>query len=151
MAMSNSLRVLLGLVSVAFLASCGAAVTGSGPSASPGSTLQAALIVAMDSDNGKTLELHVGDRLEVKLASTYWNIHESSDPSVLRLAGPMAISPQPNGCVPGAGCGLAIASFDAVGRGSADVTASRISCGEAMRCVGSAGSYRLSVVVISNT
>jgi hypothetical protein len=147
--MSNALRVLLGLVSVAFLASCGAAMTGSGPSPSSGSTPQAALIVAMDSDNGKTLELHVGDRLEVKLESTYWNIHESSDLSVLRLSGPMAISPRPTGCVPGAGCGLAIASFNAVGSGSADVTASRNSCGEAMRCVGSAGSYRLSVVVIS--
>jgi hypothetical protein len=149
MAMSSTLRVLLGLVSVAFLASCGAAMTGGGSSPSPGSTPQARLMVATDPDNGKTFELHVGDRLEVKLESTYWNIHESSDLNVLRLAGPMAISPRPNGCVPGAGCGLAIASFDAVGSGSADVTASRDSCGEAMRCVGSAGSYRVSVVVIS--
>jgi hypothetical protein len=149
MAVSNTLRVVLCLVSAAFLASCGAVMTGGGPSPSPGSTPEARLVVATDSDNGKTFELHVGDRLEVKLASTYWNIHESSDLSVLRLAGPPAISPQPNGCVPGAGCGLAIASFTAVDTGSADVTASRTSCGEAMRCVGSAGSYRISVVVIS--
>jgi hypothetical protein len=149
MALSNTLRVLSGLVSMAFLASCGAVITGSQASPSPGSTPQAGLIVATDSDNGKTVELHVGDRLEVHLASTYWNIHESSDLSVLRLAGPTAISPRPNGCVPGGGCGLAIASFDAVGSGSVDVTASRTSCGEAMRCVGSAGSYRLSVVVTS--
>jgi hypothetical protein len=147
MAVSNTLRVLSALVSTAFLASCGAAMTGGGASPSPGSTPEAGQIVAADSDNGKTFELHVGDRLEVTLGSTYWNIHESSDLSVLRLAGPMAISPRPNGCVPGAGCGLAIASFDAVGTGSADVTASRSSCGEAMRCVGGAGSYRLSVVV----
>jgi len=149
MAVSNALRVLSALVSMAFLASCGAVITGSGASPSPGSTPEAGLIVATDSDSGKSFELHVGDRLEVKLASTYWNIHESSDLSVLRLAGPTAISPQPNGCVPGAGCGLAIADFDAVGSGSADVTASRTSCGEAMRCVGSAGSYRITVVVIS--
>ena len=123
-------------------------MTGGGASPSPGSTPEAGQIVATDSDNGKTLELHVGDRLELKLDSTYWNIHESSDLGVLRLAGPMAISPQP-GCVPGAGCGLAIASFEAVGTGSADVTASRSSCGEAMRCVGNAGSYRLAVVVTS--
>ena len=149
MAVSNTLRVLIGLVSVAFLASCGAPTTGAEASPSPGSTPEAGLIVATDSDNGKTVELHVGDRLELKLASTYWNINDSSNLSVLRLAGPMAISPRPGGCVPGAGCGLAIASFDAVGTGSADVTASRGSCGEAMRCVGNAGSYRLSVVVIS--
>jgi len=149
MAVSNTLRVLVGLVSAAVLASCGAVMTGGGPSPSPGPTPEARPIVATDSDNGKTFELHVGDRLEVNLASTYWTIHESSDLSVLRLAGPPAISPQPNGCVPGAGCGLAIASFDAVGKGSADVTASRTSCGEAMRCVGNAGSYRLTVVVVS--
>jgi hypothetical protein len=149
MAMSNTLLVLLALVSTALLASCGAAIAGGGASPSPGSTPEVGLVAATDSDNGKTFELHVGDRLEVKLDSTYWNIHESTDLSVLRLAGPMAISPRPNGCVPGGGCGLAIASFDAVGRGSADVTASRNACGEAMRCVGSAGSYRLSVIVIS--
>jgi hypothetical protein len=134
---------------MASLASCGAAMTGAGASPSPGSSPEAGLIVATDSDNGKTLELHVGDRLEVTLNSTYWNIQESSDLSVVRLAGPMAVSPRPNGCVPGGGCGLAIATFDAVGTGTADVTASRTSCGEAMRCVGSAGSYRLSVVVVS--
>jgi hypothetical protein len=149
MAVSKTLRVLSALFCTALLASCGAVMTGGGASPSPGSTPEAGQIVATDSDNGKSLVLHVGDRLEVKLGSTYWNIHESSDPSILRLAGPMAISRRPSGCVPGAGCGLAIASFDAVGTGSADVTASRSSCGEAMRCVGNAGSYRLSVVVIS--
>ena len=143
------LRLLSCLASAAFLASCGAVTAGGGASPSPGSTPGALPTIAMDFDNSKTFELHVGDRLEVKLDSTYWNIHESSDPSVLRLAGPMAISPQLTQCVPGAGCGLAIASFDAVGTGSADVTALRTSCGEAMRCVGSAGYYRLSVVVIS--
>jgi hypothetical protein len=149
MALSTTLRVVIALVSMASLASCGAAMTGAGASPSPGSSPEAGLIVATDSDNGKTLELHVGDRLEVTLNSTYWNIQESSDLSVVRLAGPMAVSPRPNGCVPGGGCGLAIATFDAVGTGTADVTASRTSCGEAMRCVGSAGSYRLSVVVVS--
>ena len=149
MAATTLLRVLAGLVAAAFLASCGAATTGGGASPSPGSTPIAPLTVARDSDSGKTVELRVGDRLEVKLDSTYWTIHESSNPSVLRRAGPAVISPQPHGCVPGAGCGRAIASFDAVGRGSADVTASRNSCGEAMGCVGSAGSYRLSVVVTS--
>src|SRR6202521_3683920 len=94
MAVSNALRVLSALVSMAFLASCGAVITGSGASPSPGSTPEAGLIVATDSDSGKSFELHVGDRLEVKLASTYWNIHESSDLSVLKLAGPTATSTQ---------------------------------------------------------
>ena len=129
-------RALLAVVATAFLVSCGSAPTPAGHES-----------VATDSDNGKTISLHVGDRLEVKLASTYWTINESSDPAVLKSSGPLAVSPQPSGCVPGAGCGFAIASFEATADGSADVTATRMSCGEAMRCVGDAGSYRVSVVV----
>jgi hypothetical protein len=142
MAVSTTLRLLMGVVSMALLAACGGVAN-----PGPGSTPQPRLIVATDADNGKTVDLHVGDQLELKLDSTYWTIHESPDVAVLRLAGPMAVSPRPNGCVPGGGCGLAIAFFDAVGSGSADVSASRTSCGEAMACVGGAGSYRLSVVV----
>ena len=125
------------------LVSCGAATAGgTTPTPSPGRD-----VVATDSDKGKTIDLHVGDRLQVRLASTYWTVDQGSDQRVLRPSGPMAVSPQISGCVPGGGCGFVIARFDAVGPGSADVTASRTSCGEALRCVGDAGSYRVSVAV----
>ena len=130
-------RALLVMLAAAFVISCGSAAGGSsGPE-----------VVASDADNGKTVNLHVGDRLVVKLASTYWTIAESSDPRVLKTSGPAVVSPQPTGCVPGAGCGFAIATFEAVAPGSAEVTASRTSCGEAMRCVGDAGFFRVSIVV----
>ena len=136
------LRSIVGLLTILLLASCGR-VPGSVPATSN------ATVVATDADNGKTVSLHVGDHFDVKLASTYWTIRDSSDPNVLKTAGPTVVSPQPSGCVPGGGCGFAIASFIAVATGSADVTASRTSCGEAMRCIGDSGSYRLTVIVSS--
>lgn len=125
------------------LAACGAAPGGAVPRPSePGRPLQ----VAGDSDNGRTFQLHVGDRLEVRLGSTYWTVKGSSNPGVLVAEGPMVVSPSPSGCVPGGGCGTVAVTFDVVGAGTADVTASRTSCGEAMGCTGSEGSYRITVV-----
>ncbi len=49
--------------------------------------------------------------------------------------------------MPGGGCGTVTAWFNADGPGTAVVTASRTSCGEAMACGGGAGSYRLTVIV----
>ena len=82
------------------------------------------------------------------LSSTYWQFQPSSDPSVLRAEGSPATSPSP-GCVPGAGCGTATATFTALSPGQATIVATRTSCGEAMLCQGSAGHYQIEVVVAS--
>jgi hypothetical protein len=131
----------------AWLAACGAAEIPAAGSPSPSAGGQ--LHVATDSDNGKTLDVRVGDRLELKLASTYWMVKGSSDPQVLRAEGPAVVSPQPSGCVAGGGCGTVDVVFDVVGAGSAEVTASRNSCGEAMGCTGSEGAYRVAVEATS--
>jgi hypothetical protein len=107
-------------------------------------------VVAGDVDNGRTLTVATGDRLQVRLGNTYWKFGAVSESSVLRLAGQpsTAASPiGPSGCVPGAGCGVVTATFDAVAAGRATVTASRTTCGEARGCVGDQGSYRLTVLV----
>ncbi len=130
-------------LALTLLAACGAVYL---PAAGSPSAATGQLYVASDSDNGRTLNVHVGDRLELKLSSTYWMIEGSSNSQVLRPASAAVVSPQPSGCVPGGGCGTVDMMFDVVGAGSADVTASRNSCGEAMGCTGSAGSYRVSVV-----
>jgi hypothetical protein len=103
-------------------------------------------VVARDADNGKTLRLRVGDHLEVRLSSTYWSFADTSGSPVVRQRAPATVSPQPNGCVPGGGCGVVAAVFDVIGAGTADIVASRTSCGEAMGCSGDQGSYRLTVV-----
>jgi hypothetical protein len=105
-------------------------------------------VAVADGNDGQTVTLHPGEHLRVALASTYWQIQPSSDPSVLRADGSPATYPSP-GCVPGAGCGTAAATFTAVAPGHATVVATRTSCGEAMRCQGSAGQYQVQVVVAS--
>jgi cytoskeletal protein RodZ len=105
-------------------------------------------VAVADANDGQTVTLHPGDHLRVALASTYWQIQPSSDPAVLRADGSPATSPSP-GCVPGAGCGTAAATFIAVAPGHATVVATRTSCGEAMLCQGAAGRYQVQVVVAS--
>lgn len=143
------LPIASAVVLSALLAACGAVTPVGSGSPSPASSPVAGLTVARDSDNGKTLNLHVGDRLEVQLGSTYWTVNGSTNGAVLQTIGQAVVSPQPTGCVPGAGCGFVTALFDAVAPGNAAVTASRNSCGEAMGCTGDQGLYRVSVVVTS--
>jgi hypothetical protein len=104
-------------------------------------------VVVGDQDNGHTVTLRSGERLEVVLASTYWQVEGSSNANVLRPTAPPTVRPQVTGCVVGGGCGTVTALFDAVGPGRADVSATRTSCGEAMSCTGNLGFYRVTVVV----
>jgi hypothetical protein len=100
-----------------------------------------------DRDKGTTMTLHVGDRLKVVLASTYWTIHKSSTPAVLRTDGKQITTPALKGCVPGAGCGTATRTFTAVARGTTTVSASRTICGEVLLCTGGNGKFSVIVVV----
>gem|GEM_PF-3257346 len=140
----------------ALATACGAAPgpsaspSGSGPGSTP-SPRPAVAITAADAANGHTVTLHVGDSLTVTLHSTYWGFGGSSNSVVLVSDGVPAVSPSPSGCVPGQGCGTVVAAFDANAVGTSVVTASRTTCGEALRCPGSAGSYHLTVKVISKT
>lgn len=119
--------------------------------ATPGATGSATpiptVVSAGDADDGHAITLQTGQLLHVSLSSTYWTLADSSDPNVLRERGTPVVSPQPSGCVPGAGCGTASAVYVAVAAGTAHVSASRTSCGEAMGCTGSSGSWSLTVDV----
>lgn len=123
------------------LASCGLG-TVSGPAGN---------IRAGDAQNGKTVTLHPGQTLIVTLASTYWTIQGSSNPQTLAPVGAPVASPAPfdPNRVPGTGAGSVSEEFRAVAPGAAQVTASRVSCGEAMRCGGASGKYQLTVQVTS--
>src|SRR5690242_17476287 len=100
------------LLGCALIAACGAAPI-SGAGGSSGSSGQP--VVAGDADNGKSFQLHVGDRLRVTLDSTYWTVNGSSVATVLRAEGPVVVSPSSGGCVPGAGCGTVTMIFDVIG------------------------------------
>ena len=128
------------------LAVAAAALTVFGCGASAGgSTAPRAGVSVTDADNGGTVTVAPGERLTVTLGSTYWTFAGSSNTAVLQQVGQPVASP--GSCPPGVGCGQVSATFVAVGRGRADVTASRSSCGEALSCTGGSGSYRVSVVV----
>jgi hypothetical protein len=105
---------------------------------------------ATDTDNGTTRVLHRGDTLTVTLHSTYWTITGSSNSAVLVAQGPQrtqADPPSSHHCVPGQGCGTVTESFTATGDGTADVGASRTTCGEAMRCTPAQSTWLLHVTV----
>jgi uncharacterized Zn-binding protein involved in type VI secretion len=88
---------------------------------------------------------HPGQTLLVTLGSTYWTIQGSSNSLVLAPVGAAVTSPQPFSAPPGSGCGTVSQEFRADKYGTAQVTASRVSCGEAMGCVGPTGQYQLPV------
>lgn len=100
-------------------------------------------------DNGTSLRLRVGQRLHVVLATPYWTFHPSDTSRVLRqdangVGAPSATCSGPPGT---AGCGTRTADFTAIGAGRTVVVATRVICGEAMRCTGSNGRFAVYVTV----
>ena len=131
--------VCLCLLFVMCLASCALPWQGT-----PSSDIQAG-----DNQNGTSITMHPGQTLLVTLGSTYWTIQGSSNSLVLAPVGDAVTSPESCSAPPGSGCGTVSQEFRAVTSGASRVTASRVSCGEAMRCVGPAGQYELTVQVAS--
>jgi hypothetical protein len=147
------------------LAALGVVIAGCGASGTSGSVVTSTTIarqatsttVALtvgpvhlgDNDSGTTVKVARGMTILVVLNSTYWQFATPAAPAtVLAPVGSVVKSPAPIGsCVPGAGCGTVAATYQAVGTGQATISASRTTCGEALRCTGSAGSYQVTVVV----
>jgi len=97
-------------------------------------------------DNGHTLRVRTGTTLRVVLHSTYWTFARNSAPSVVRVSGAPTYSPRPGG-IPGSGNGSVSETLRAAVPGRATVSASRRSCGEALRCSPGQGSYSVVIVV----
>lgn len=117
------------------------------PPPSPAST--AVTVQLGEPDNGKSIAVTVGSQVTLVLHNTYWQVQGSSDPAVLAMVtGPVTTGAGPIACIPGTGCGTVTAVFRAATPGTATVSASRTSCGEALRCVGGAGSFEIKVVVV---
>jgi hypothetical protein len=96
---------------------------------------------------GRTIQVSRGDAIVLTLHNTYWRI-AAPDGDVLTQVGSQQDSPAPTGtCLPGVGCGTVQARFVAAAPGSATLTASRTSCGEAMACDPGEGSYTVHLVV----
>jgi hypothetical protein len=136
------------LVAALLGAACGGA-TGSGtPGGSTGGSTPAANPVTLtDADNGRTVTVGPGGRVDIVLASTYWTIAPLADGTVLRTDRPPTTTPRPGQCVPGEGCGTVTADYRAVSSGTVTLTASRVACGEALACPPSQRTFRVVVTV----
>ena len=132
---------------VPFVGGCGtASATASAPAAGGGDSP----LIVRDGANGHTVSVTVGDHLEVILGSSYWTVQGSSQPHVLQQDGPTKLMPRPANCaanIPGLGCVPVRTDFSALAPGTTVITASRTSCGEAMRCMPKQEHYSLTVVV----
>src|SRR5207253_1910347 len=98
---------------------------------------------------GGTVSLVVGQVVHVVLGaadrpgSTYWQFAPPG--SGLHLTS-TATTPGPRvgACArPGSGCGTVTLTATAASRGQATITASRASCGEALRCSAAQGTFRV--------
>lgn len=130
--------------SILVTAGCGTAVSRTmGPSAG-----DPAVIVVRNDANGRSVTARAGDRLELILSSSYWHVTGSSAPGVLRQDGPPVLLRRPRTCpkIPGLGCIPVRADFTARTKGRATITATRTTCGEAMRC--KPGQTRFTVTVV---
>jgi hypothetical protein len=138
-------RRAAGLAMAAAVAALAAAGCGVTASAAGGP----AVIVIHGDANGSTVQAGAGDRVELILSSSYWDVAGSSSPTVLRQDGPAVLMSRPSSCpdIPGLGCTPVRANFTALADGRAVITASRSSCGEALRCRPDQMRFTVTVVV----
>ena len=136
------------------LAACGAGDGSSSGAASQsppasGSATPApapAALTLTEAQNGATVHVARGQMIVLVLHSTYWKVVGSSDPAVVQPSGGSQVQPSP-GCVPGQGCGTVTTTFVAAADGSAMLTASRTTCGEALRCTEAQARFSVTVAV----
>lgn len=140
-------RALLLAASASVVAACGSATPAATPLTSGSAAAGAQVLSVTDADNGHAVVARAGDTIVVTLASTYWTVQPPSDPAVLVPSASPQASPRLGGCVPGGGCGTVTATFIARAPGTAVLTATRTSCGEALLCQGSAGRFSVTVTV----
>lgn len=138
------IRFGVGVASVLLVLGLGALVAIQSTGASP---KRADVVTVTFGDKGSTVYLHVGETLRVILDSTYWSMGPSSNSNIVASHGAVRIVPRLTGCVAGQGCGTVTAWFRAIAPGTASISASRVSCGEALRCTNGNGDFHVRVRV----
>ncbi|MGW3232206.1 hypothetical protein [Kitasatospora sp. NPDC001095] len=135
-------------LAAALLTLTGCASTGTGPStpATTSATPGPATVTVDEHADRTTVRIAVGATLTLALHSTYWSPATSSAPEVLAPDGVPSTAPSPS-CRPGGGCGTVTADFTARAAGTARLTATRTSCGEALNCPPEQRTYEVTVDV----
>jgi hypothetical protein len=118
-------------------------------------TAQAVSGISLSEKNsGQTVSLKLGSQVSLTLHSMYWAMIPQVTLSSLVAKGAPILKPvlpgpsAPNGCqIAGSGCGTQTWKFVASRVGTAHMIATRTTCGEAMKCTGSAGRFEVTVKV----
>jgi hypothetical protein len=100
-----------------------------------------------DTANGSTVHVHVGDVVRVTLHSTYWQMNAPSTAALQERISDVVASPPAPGRVPGLGAGTVVTTYVAHTSGTAQITAHRTSCGEALQCTPDKQSYAVTIAV----
>jgi hypothetical protein len=100
-----------------------------------------------DTANGSTVHVHVGDVVRVTLHSTYWQMNAPSTAALEERISDVVASPPAPGRVPGLGAGTVVTTYVAHTSGTAQITAHRTSCGEALQCTPDKQSYAVTIAV----
>ena len=117
---------------------------------SPGA-VAAKTLTFSESSNGHKVQVKSGSVLKITLNSTYWSADRVSN--LTKIGDPVMtpIMPGPNAPAncqhPGTGCGTVVWSFKASKKGAASFSASRTSCGEALKCAPDQMLYKLNFLV----
>jgi len=103
-------------------------------------------VVISEKDAGHVVHVRLGGAVHWVLHSTYWTMGPLTGDVLVRPMGALSAGSS-RSCVPGQGCGTVEAYFRAEHAGTVTLRAHRNSCGEAMRCVGNQGRFRVTVIV----
>lgn len=100
-----------------------------------------------EAENGLTVHTPTGNDVEVSLTGTTWAF-SVNPPDVLQEVGAVVLHAGANCAQPGesAACGTTAMKWKTLKTGSVTITAQRSSCGEAIQCTASQGTYSVTVV-----
>jgi hypothetical protein len=104
-------------------------------------------VIVTEKDNGHVVRVHRGETVDLQLSSTYWQVSRVAGNILERVVDATPRVRDYPSCVPGQGCGTVEVEYLAEHAGRVTLKAHRGSCGEAMRCVGNQGRFRVEVVV----
>lgn len=116
---------------------------------------QATSITSLSEKNAaKTVAVKLGARVELTLHSMYWGLAVPAKSSSLTSQGQPILKPifpsaraSAKCKIAGSGCGSQRWSFVATKVGLTHLVASRTTCGEAIRCTGATGHFKVTVKV----
>ncbi len=119
--------------------------TGPSPITAPTPALSASTVQVSEKDKDSTLRVENGTVIDLVLSSTYWKIQ----PAAGVVLKPILPEPIVTGVLshpPGMGTGTVEMKYQVVQDGTATISASRTTCGEALRCTGTQGEFMVTIV-----